>query len=261
MPSNIVTVALKAGCDNRTDPLYQYDYGQVLQLLGVDLPEAYEVHFSNSPRGEAKTAIGDEDGVIIPDEYLLTGAPVYAWLYLHTGETDGETEYRIIIPVIARAKPTDAEPTPVQQDAITQAIAALNRAVEETAQSADDAAGSATAAETALSGAQAAQTAAEASAAGAATSASESAQSATRAATSAQAASNSASDAAQSASAASGSADEAERYADLAEQAAAEKGYMWFYIDESGALIYQHTSNTEVDFYISDGDLYVKAVS
>ena len=68
----------------------------------------------------------------IPDSFLLAARNIYCWFYLHTGEDDGETRYEVLIPVLARAKPTGEAPTPVQQDAITQAIAALNTAVEET---------------------------------------------------------------------------------------------------------------------------------
>lgn len=121
----------------RTAPLYQYDYGQILQIVGPQLPSAYEVHFSNQPHGTATTQIGGDDGVVIPDAYLQTGSPVYAWLFLHTGENDGETEYSITIPVIARARPTNETPTPVQQDAITEAIAALNSGVERAEAAAD----------------------------------------------------------------------------------------------------------------------------
>lgn len=129
---NIVKALCHRATIVKTAPLYQYDYGQVLQIVGVELPAAYEVHFSNEPHGTAITQIGNADGVAIPDQYLQSGANVYAWLYMHTGANDGETEITITIPVLGRAKPTDHEPTPVQQDAITQAIAALNAAVEQT---------------------------------------------------------------------------------------------------------------------------------
>ena len=128
-----------------TGSLYQYDYGQRLLIHGVTLPETYEVHFANQQTGESKTAIGDSTGVMIPDEYLLSGANIHVWIYLHDGADDGETEYHGIINVTKRARPTDQEPTPVQQDLITQAIAALNTAVEKTEESekaAEDAANS-----------------------------------------------------------------------------------------------------------------------
>lgn len=131
----------------RTKPLYQYDYGQVLKFEGVELPAVYEVHFSNTDQaGTAKAQIGDADGVQIPDEYLLTGQPVYVWVFVHTGTEDGETEYKCIIPVNKRAQKEDTEPTPVEQDIITQAIAALNTAVESTSADAESALSSAAAA-------------------------------------------------------------------------------------------------------------------
>lgn len=70
-----------------------------------------------------------------------------------------------------------------------------------------------------------------------------------------------ASDAKASEESAKASAEEAEGYTHLIGQATMNAGYMYFYIDDHGDLIYQRTSNTEVDFYLSDGDLYVKAVS
>lgn len=113
--------------------LWQYDYGQILQIEGIELPASYEVHFSNQEEaGTAKTSIGSSEGVVIPDEYLQTGKPIWAYIYLHEGEDDGETEYKVQIPVKARPQATNEEPTPVQQDVITQAIAALNAAVEQT---------------------------------------------------------------------------------------------------------------------------------
>ena len=118
---------------NRSNlPLYQYDYGQVLQIEGLTLPANYEVHFANSEKGNSKTSIGNADGVVIPDEFLTSGEDIYLWLFMHTGEDDGETEYKGKIDVYKRARPSDTPPTPVQQEAITQAIALLNIAVDET---------------------------------------------------------------------------------------------------------------------------------
>lgn len=115
----------------KTASLYQYDYGQILRFLGVSLPNTYEVHFSVAESGgEAVTVLGNAEGVQIPDALLATGNTVHAWIFLHDAQTDGETEYKVEIPVIRRPKVTDAEPTPVQQDVITQAIAALNEGVE-----------------------------------------------------------------------------------------------------------------------------------
>lgn len=141
MTDNIVTAAFSGGRRTRTEHLWQYDYGQVLRITGLELPETFEVHFSNTrDRGSAKTSIGTAEAVSIPDEYLTSGADIYAWVFLHTGADDGETEYMIIIPVRRRAKPSDDAPTPQEQSAITQAIAALNGAVEKAEQAATEAA-------------------------------------------------------------------------------------------------------------------------
>lgn len=131
MATNVVTAAFGASKVVRTRALYQWDYGQILRFAGLDLPEAYTVHFSNQGvGGEAKTMVGNSNGVDIPDEYLTTGQAVYAWVYLHAGEDDGETVYAVVIPVVARPRPTEDEPTPQQQGLIDQAIAALNAGVE-----------------------------------------------------------------------------------------------------------------------------------
>lgn len=134
--SNVVNAHVR-GTTCGTTPLYQYDYGQILKIHGVELPDAYEVHFSNTQNGNATVSIGNADGVEIPDIYLQSGDPIYAWIYLHTGEDDGETKYLITIPVITRAAITGETPTPVQQDAITQAIAALNNGVQRAEAAAD----------------------------------------------------------------------------------------------------------------------------
>lgn len=144
MNNNVTLAVFGAYREVKTRALWQYDYGQILRFTGLDLPDAYEVHFANSRTGSATTQIGNADGVVIPDIYLTTGQPVYAWLYLHTGADDGETEYAVTIPVNPRARPTDQPPTPVQQDAITQAIAVLNVAITQAGESADAAEQSAT---------------------------------------------------------------------------------------------------------------------
>ena len=266
---NITTAFFNGGRTATTAPLYQWDYGQVLCINGLTLPAAFQVHFSNNPRsGTTTTSIGQDGQVVIPDVYLTKGLPVYAFIFLHNSEDDGETEYVITIPVNARPQPTDEEPTPEQQSEINQIIGALNNGVERAETAADSAEASATASaasaeQSAASATTAAQKASEAaiSAENAEQSAQAAAASATAAAGSASNASQSATEAAESASDAAQSATEAETSADRAEQAAGQSGYMFFYIDANGDLIYQRTPNVDVDFYLSDGDLYVGATA
>lgn len=112
-----------------TSALYQWDYGQILLPTGVELPTAYEVHFAVPNTDTTMTVIGGADGVAIPDELLQSSGQIVAYIYLHSSEDDGETEYKINIPVMSRPQPSDYEPTPVEQDVITQTIGAVQNAM------------------------------------------------------------------------------------------------------------------------------------
>ena len=114
MALNIITAKFCSGSTQTwTDEAWQYDYGQVLQFDGLTLPDAYEVHFSNTPMsGETITQIGGADGVTVPDQFFTGGETIYAWVYLHEGEDDGETVYMVTIPVKKRPQPSDDIPTP-----------------------------------------------------------------------------------------------------------------------------------------------------
>ena len=221
------------------------DYGILFQMPDLDLPAAYQVDFSNKlTGGTALTVVGNSDGALIPTSLIDSGKDVYAFLY-YTGVGFGKTTHVFRINNNRRAKRGTPAPDPEQQSVIDATIAALNTAVESTAADAEQTASDAARAEAARTAAETAKDNAEASATAAAQSeanASASASTASAAATSA------------SASAASAYAD-----AERAEQAAGQSGYMFFYIDENGDLRYQRTDNVDVDFYLNDGDLYVRA--
>lgn len=218
MNSNMHKTSFGALREIKARPLWQYDYGQKMQFVGIDLPETYEVHFSNTPHGEATTSIGDASGVNIPDIYLTTGQPVYAWIFLHDDESDGATEYMVTIPVKRRAQPTDAAPTPVQQDVITVAIAKLNDAIQRS---------------------EAARDAAEDSAEDSASSASEAAEKVTLAESWAVGGTGTRT---------GEDTDNAKYYSEVAQQGAEEAGYAWFDInDETGLMMVTVTDNLAED--------------
>lgn len=212
--SNITTATFEDGCVTTiTKELWQWDYGQILQFPNLELPESYEVHFGNTVVGLAPIQIGNADGVQIPDILLAQPEAITAWVFLHVGDSDGETRYQVTIPVIPRAKPFTGDVPPVQQSAITQAISLLNSAVDDAeesaaaaSQSATDAAGSASSAS--ASAMQANRNAAQSSSAatGAASSASIAGQNASIATSKAEQADQSAGSAAAFAQQASGSA-------------------------------------------------------
>ena len=243
---NIITANLSHGKQFVTASRYMEDYGQVLKIEGMDLPSVYQVDFSNNLlRGTSMTVLGNADGVAIPDEYISTGRDVYAFLYL-TGDMWGRTIATIRIPNKTRPKRTSEIPTPTQQSVIDATIAALNDAVESTAADAEQTASDAARAEAARTAAETAEDSAEASATAAAQSEANAAQSESTASAAATSAATSASN--------------ASRDADRAEQAAAQSGYLWFYI-EDGKLYMDRTQNTHVNFFMRDGKLYVEEVS
>lgn len=112
----MVIVAFKPGEKeiSKYEELDQYDYGQILRIQGLNLPQAVEIHFAlQKTGGTSKTRIGiTKDGVTdvpIPDSMLENGDTeddysIYAFIYI-TDETSGQTEYRITLRVKARPKP------------------------------------------------------------------------------------------------------------------------------------------------------------
>lgn len=267
MRGNVIRMSVADGILGTGDKLHQYDYGQRIEFDGVELPFAYEVHFGNAPNDNAKTSIGDASGVDIPDEFLLSGKDLYVWVYLHSGEADGETEYRGVIPVIKRAKPTNQEPTPVQQDTITQAIAALDAAVAQTGQDVIDTDAAKEAAQEAKRKAETAQGKAEEAQREAETAQqkAEEAKGGAKAAqelaeTAQQKAEEARDEATRQAGIAKGQADRSEQQADRAEQAANTAGYMWIEMDENGHLRYTRTDAVDVDFELEDGHLMMEVI-
>lgn len=249
-----VEACFGGGLSTKTRSLYQYDYGQVLIFPDLVTPLTYQVQFCNSGDTQTIEAIGNADGVAIPDDVLRTGTYINVYVFLHDTETDGETRYTVIIPVNRRPEMSDIEPTPTEQREIDQLISALNDGVSRSETAADNAEASELAAHnSAEAAAQSEQTVINA--------ANTATQKATEAANSATASAQSASESAESASASAQSATESATSADRAEQAAQNAGYMFFSIDERGHLIYERTRNTNVDFYLQDGHLFVRAIA
>lgn len=128
--SNIITANLARGRKVVTQEVFQWDSGQLLKFIGIDLPPSYRVDFSNTIRGTSKSQLGDENGVTIPDEFFLPGQMIYAWIVFTPNENSSETEYQVSVPISPRARPTGLTPSPHQGSIIDQSIAALNEAAE-----------------------------------------------------------------------------------------------------------------------------------
>lgn len=94
--------------------LWQWDYGQVLRIQGLNLPPAVEIDFSlRENGGDSITRVGvTKDGVtnvVIPDSLLENGGKaidycIYAFVYVEDSES-GQTKHRITMYVKSRPKP------------------------------------------------------------------------------------------------------------------------------------------------------------
>lgn len=135
--TNIITACFGGTRFTNTRPAWLIDHGMVLQIKGVELPDVYEVDFSNSKAETATRVLGGPDGVVIPDQYFLSKAPqIYAWVYLTTGDS-GFTTLQITIPLSQRPDVSTEPPTPQETSLIEQAIAALNDGVDRAEAAAD----------------------------------------------------------------------------------------------------------------------------
>ena len=126
---------------------WQYDYGQILRIEGLNLPTAIEIHFALTEKGgEAVTRIGmTKDGVtdvVIPDSFLENNDitqdyRIYAFIYLRD-DTSGQTEYKIPISVTSRPKP-EAFNRPEDGEIFKEAIQAVRQSADQAAESAKQA--------------------------------------------------------------------------------------------------------------------------
>lgn len=90
--------------------LYQYDFGQKLQVEGLSLPEVVEIHFEklSGCGGVADVQIGKFNGPIlevdIPDSLLLTTAALAVYIY-YADKNVGETIRTVYLPILPREAP------------------------------------------------------------------------------------------------------------------------------------------------------------
>lgn len=138
--NNIIIVKLDSTYTAVYSGIWQYDYGQILRITGVEFPKAVEIQFSlNEKSGSTITRIGiTVDGVTevqIPDELLKNEGhsqdySIYAYIYL-TDETSGNTEYQIVLHVKSRTKPENPTEEPLPEPNIFhETIVAVNASAE-----------------------------------------------------------------------------------------------------------------------------------
>lgn len=144
--NNILTAVFEDDRYCRVSGAWQYDYGQILRIQGLNLPKAVEIHFSLTEKsGESITRIGTtKDGatdVLIPDSMLEKETnqnySIYAFIYL-SDATSGNTEYRIAIMVNTRPKPEIPGP-PKEPEIFRETIETVNQAADRSEKARDQA--------------------------------------------------------------------------------------------------------------------------
>lgn len=202
---------------------------------------------------DVATVLDTEGICIVPAEVLNTKARLTVNLVGSISENDVLTDRLTTYPiealiVDANARITAGAPQPITPSEYEQFVATVKADADRAEDAKDSARGYAESASASAESASASASGASASA----VSASLSAQIAEDAKTIAQASANSA----------SASAESAEEWADKAEQSAGQSGYMFFYIDDDGYIVYERTANVDVDFTIDeDGYICVEAVA
>lgn len=221
--SNTITARFPEGLTETVanEALEQWAYGQILKFEGLDLPPAYQVDFSNFEFcGDSIPRIGDAEGVHVPLEVLNSGLNVYAFIWIQTPGS-GRRQYRAMIRVIPGPIPDPETPNPEEESLIAEAIGVLNDATARMD------AGVIAAEESAAAAEQKAAEAESWAVGGTGTRPGE-------------------------------DIDNAKFYAEKAEQSADTSGWVHFYIDENGHLIYVKTPLVELNFSLVNGHLYLE---
>lgn len=149
-----------------TDELWQYDFGQKIQVTGIELPDVCEVHFQYDNLTETKTVTGykQEDALIIdiPNEALTSKGIIKLYIYLVSSE-EGRTVNVAIMHVNRRMKPEGFE-VPEDIDLFHHTLLAANEYMQQTKSAKESAETAADQAEDAKNAAEAAAGSAQASA-------------------------------------------------------------------------------------------------
>lgn len=147
--NNIIKANIKMqNITTYTCSAWQYDYGQILQITGAELPQAVEVQFSLYEKsGQTITRVATTtDGVTevqIPNELLKREGCerdyfIYAYIFV-SDEKSGNTIYKIAIAVKKRPKPEEPTDEPEQEENLFHAtVVAVNAAADRAEQALGD---------------------------------------------------------------------------------------------------------------------------
>lgn len=122
--------------------LTQWDRGQKIEISGLSLPSAVEIHFASQDGENAKVMVGSSSEgkttAEIPDELLKQGLAINAYIYL-SDSTSGETVFIIHLPVVRRAKPNEYVEDPNPENPFGEIVEQVKDYADSAAQSESDA--------------------------------------------------------------------------------------------------------------------------
>lgn len=136
---NIIHVDFKGERIAQKYNLWQYDYNQILQISGLSLPAAVEIHFSLTEKsGKTETrVVTTKNGITqvqIPNELLRNDGKsgnysIFAFIYV-VDEDSGNTEYEIILHVKSRPAPGEVGEDPEEKRILDEAVEMVNQAAD-----------------------------------------------------------------------------------------------------------------------------------
>jgi hypothetical protein len=109
---------------------FQYDYGQKIEVHGLNLPDGTQFHFANKGAGavaKISTTVGEVTTVDVPQSVLLLHGEMNVYIY-STSETSGITIKSITFNVKGREKPGDYAP-PDEPNIIEELQAKLDQII------------------------------------------------------------------------------------------------------------------------------------
>lgn len=87
--------------------LYQYDYGQLLEIQGIDVPDGTIIHFAQNGKTIQGTIRSKQ--VLIPDYFLQFPYNINIYIYVENNES-GKTVSKAMLKIKTRDRPPDYIP-------------------------------------------------------------------------------------------------------------------------------------------------------
>lgn len=118
------------------EPIWQWAYGQILQIHGLDLPAGVEIHFcfEGQPTDtRIGTTVDRVTEVAIPDKYVEKAGTVIAYIYLSDSRS-GQTEYKVTMEITEREQPQPWD-RPEDEELFKRTIEAVNAAADRAGES------------------------------------------------------------------------------------------------------------------------------